>query len=301
MREMSYRDKMICLIILIIIILALGIFLGIKPTYDNIVADQATYETTKTEWDGIQQKLDAIPGLQEQISSTAKEAKDIGKIFVNEVFKDINDNYSVDEANYTVDQYIQTAINDSQLEVSSLNLGGISTEQISYYYYTPNVVTYSLLEAADINGNYAADVAELMNVQTVLSERQTADIQAANVDLNVTGTKEGIMKFLAAIKDDPNAVLVKAVSISDYKFEGGLEVDEEGTPVAPETPATPETPAEGEEPPAEGEQPATEAPAPPETPAEGGTEIPAGYSTMTINVTFYNAKAIDDPDLGDTE
>lgn len=294
MREMSYRDKMICLIIAIIIILALGIFLGIKPTYDNIVADQATYETTKTEWDGIQQKLDAIPGLQEQISSTAKDAKDIGKIFVSDVFKDINDNYVTDEANYTVDQYIQTAINDSELEVSSMNLGGVSTEQISYYYYTPNVVTYSLLEAADINGNYAKDVADLMNVQTVLSERQTADVQAANVDLNVAGTKEGIMKFLAAIKDDPNAVLVKSVSISDYRFEGGLE-EEEG-----EAPAAPEVPAEGEAP-AEGEQPATEAPAAPETPAEGGTEIPAGYSTMSINVTFYNAKAIDDPDLGDTE
>jgi len=64
MREMSYRDKMIILIISIIIILVAGFFVLIRPTYQKLVDDTTTYESTKTEWDGIQQKLDAIPTLK---------------------------------------------------------------------------------------------------------------------------------------------------------------------------------------------------------------------------------------------
>ena len=69
MKDMSYRDKMVILIISIIIILVAGFFALIRPTYNKMVEDTATYETTKTEWDGIKQKLDAIPALKETITS----------------------------------------------------------------------------------------------------------------------------------------------------------------------------------------------------------------------------------------
>lgn len=272
MKDMSYRDKMVILVISIIIILVAGFFALIKPKYDKLVTDTSTYETTKTEWDGIKQKLDAIPGLKDQITEQYTTAKKDAEMFVNPALGDTNDNFTSEHINYTVDQYIQPALDAANLDVSAFSLGSAGSIGVSYYYYAPNVVTYSLLEAADINGNYAEKVSEATKTEAVLSEVQTTDMLGQNISLSVKGTREQLMTFLDAIKDDKNAILVDNVTISDYKFQGGLEenevvtVDAEGNEVR-----TVVKPSDDEE----------------------------GYSMLQLSVTFYNAKEIDVPDLGD--
>ncbi len=272
MKDMSYRDKMVILVISIIIILVAGFFALIKPKYDKLVTDTSTYETTKTEWDGIKQKLDAIPGLKDEITEKYTAAKKDAEMFVNPALGDLNDTYYTDHVNYSVDQYIQPALDAANLEVTTFALGSTGSVAVDFYYYSPNVVTYALLEAADINGNYAEKMAEAMQKETVLKEIETTDLIGQNVALSLNGTREQLMTFLDAIKDDKNAILVESVDIGDYQFKGGLEenevvsVDAEGNEVR-----TVVKPAADEE----------------------------GTSSLTLSVTFYNAKAIDVPDLGD--
>ena len=67
MKDMSYRDKMVILVISIIVILVAGFFALIRPKYQALVADTSTYESTKTEWEGIEQKINAIPTLKPAI------------------------------------------------------------------------------------------------------------------------------------------------------------------------------------------------------------------------------------------
>ena len=140
-----------------------------------------------------------------------------------------------------------------------MQISEVSSEQLTYYYYTPNVATYSLLEAADINGKYAEAVEEAMKADTVLTseEKATAEVQTISVEMTVKGQKEGLMTFLDEIKGDKNAVLVSTVNVDDYKFQ--LPEEEDGEQ---------ETLPEGE-----------------------------GWSTMSLVVKFYNAKAIDTPDF----
>lgn len=271
MKEMSYRDKMVILVISIIVILVAGFFVLIKPKYNSLVTDTNTYETTKTEWDGIKQKLDAIPGLKEQITATYKTAKNDADIFVNEAFGDTNDTFATDHVNYVMDQYIQPAIDESNLVVNEMAFGDAGSVTMDYYYYTPNVLTYSLLEAADINGNYASKMADALEADTILQEVETVDMLGQNIALSVNATKEQLMLFLDAIKSDENAVLVDNIEIADYEFQGGLEetevksVDAEGNEITTVV------------------KPAADA---------------VGTSQVTLSITFYNAKEIDVPDLG---
>lgn len=301
MKEMNKRDKTILVVIAIIVILVAGFFALIKPQYDKYVASLESYNTTKSEWDGIQQKINQIPALKETVTSLYNDANKDAAIFVNEAFSDVNGNYSDEKANVAVDEHIQAAIDESELEVRNFDLSGVASTTLEYYYYTPNVVTYSLLEAADVNGNYAADIAELLVNQVVLTERQVADVMTNEVTLDVVGTRENIMAFMEKIKDDPNAVLINNVSISDYTFSGGLEEETDAAPPVTEAPPAPEEGEEGAE--GEGVEEPTEAPteAPAQTPAAGGeqTLLADGYSEMSLTVTFYNAKAIDKPELGD--
>jgi preprotein translocase subunit YajC len=296
MKGMSNRDKMIIIIITIIIILVAGFFALIRPKYQALVKDTETFNATQEEWDGIEQKINAIPGLKSNITEIYNESTKIAKVFVNEAFADATKNYDDRKVNVAIDEHLQPAIDAAKLKIESLDIGNTGSEEIEYTYYTPNVVTYSLLEAADINGNYAEEIAEKIKADTVLSEKELAEVQVNTVKLEVVGEKDGLLDFLDQIKEDKNAVLVTAFEISDYQFLGGLDEEEETPqPTQPPVQAEPEYDEEGnliETP--------TEAPAPVETPAQNNaTEIEEGFSTMTIEVAFFNAKPIDQPDLGD--
>jgi len=283
MKDMSYRDKMVILVISIIVILVAGFFALIKPTYSKLVEDTNTYETTKTEWDGIKQKLDAIPGLKDQITDTYKTAKSDADIFVNDAFGDeVNDTFDTRKVNYIMDQFIQPAIDESNLKVSGFSFGSAGTVNMEYYYYQPNVVTYALLEAADINGNYAETLTDELLAQTTIEEKETAELLGQNIALSVEGTRENLMTFLDKIKEYDEAVLVESVNISDYKFNGGIE---EGEPAVQQVVTVDEA----------GNEVITEQ----AVPAEAAGEAGLGTSAMELSITFYNAKEIDVPDLGD--
>lgn len=270
---------MVVLIISVIVILVAGFFALVKPTYSKLVQHQNTYETTKTEWDGIKQKLDAIPTLKTTITDIYNGAKDDAKLFVNdEAFGDTNETFTSDRINYAIDQYIQPALDESNLKVDNLAIGSAGSIGVDYYFYTPNVVTYALLEAADINGNYAQTINEELKTSTLIQERQVAEMLGQNISLSVSGTRENLMTFLDAIKSDEHAVIVESLDISDYQFNGGIEgeqvvevrsVDEAGNEVVTQQVVG----ANG----------------------EPGT----GTSGYLISVTFYNAKAVDVPDFGD--
>ena len=268
MGDMSYRDKMILIIISIVVVLVAGFFALIKPKYQALVADKATYETTKADADDVQRKLDEIPVLQQTIKDTYNAAKEVAAMFVNTVFEDENETLLIDKAQYHLDQYIQTAIDESQLKISSLSCFPRQPQTIEYYYYTPNAVTYSLLEAADVNGNYAAKVDDAMSVDSLLSERETSEVMVTNFDISATGKREDIMTFIDKIKEEENAIAITSLAISDYTFSGGLESStrEEVNPETGEVTVVTVGPASAD-----------------------------GNSALSITLSFYNAKEIDEP------
>lgn len=295
MRDMSNRDKTILIVITIIIILVAGFFALIRPQYNKYSADIDTYNTTKAEYDGIKQKLDAIPGLKDSINEIYVDADKTAKIFVNDAFAYSQKNYSHEKTSMSLDQHIQPAIDEANLNVEKLEMDGVEATSLEYYYYAPSVVTYSLIEAADINGNYAADIAELLQTSVILEEREVAEVLATTMSLSVTGTKENLMTFLDQIKADKNAILVNSIKISDYMFIGGLEEEEEGQPEQP-VQQEPQFDEEGNP----IEQPEPEVPSTPIRTDNNVVTIEGeGYSQMEMDVVFYSAKPVDKPEFGD--
>jgi len=296
MREMSYRDKMILLIISVIIILAVGFFALIRPKYNTLVADRAIYEETKTEWEGIDAKLQQIPVLKEGITAEYKDSREIAEMFINEAFQPVNETFDNTNANYILEKYVRPIVDESELKVETIGMSGISSKTLDYYYQTPDVLTYSLLESADINGKYAQQVTDLLKTSSTLSERDTAEVMANTVTLKVTGKKENLMTFLDKFNAEEgatvegatgegeegfgkdiadNAVRITSISIEDYTFGEGQtqtiteqQVAEDGTV----TQVTRDVPAA----------------------ADG-----QGESSIDLSITFYNAMPIDEPVLGD--
>ncbi|MBR4101878.1 MAG: hypothetical protein IKK51_08400 [Oscillospiraceae bacterium] len=259
--EMSYRDKMVLLVVGVIVILVGGFFALIKPKYDDMKANKAAYVKTQETWTGIKREIDAIPTYKNKITEIYNESKDTAKIFINTAFTSANADYAHDHTAYELDQYIQPAVDASNVEITSMKLDDVSAQKIEYYYHIPNVLTYSLLEAADVNGNYAKEVAEVLKSGIVLETRETAELQTVDVEMTVNGTKESLMKFLEGIDSDKNAILVNEVAVENYQFTDGLELDEYGDPMP-------------------------------------GENLEEGTSIMLLNIRFFSAKEVDQPNLG---
>lgn len=275
MREMSYRDKMILLIISVLIILAVGFFALIRPKYNALVEDKAIYADVKTEWDGIEAKKAQIPVLQDGIKKEYNSAKEIAGIFVNDIFQPVNDTFDNLKANYILDQYVQPVIDENNLKVQEFEMEGVKSQKLEYYFYQPDVLTYSLLESADVNGNYAEEVAELLKESTYLTEKQTVEIMTNTLTLQLNGKKADLMTFLNAMKEDEHAFNITAVEIADYTFgEGQTQTitEQQTNPDGTVTEVTRQVPV-----------------------ATNGE----GESSISVGITFYNAKPVDDPYLGD--
>ena len=115
----------------------------------------------------------------------------------------------------------------------------------------------------------------MLKLDTALKEKELAEVMTNTVTFSVTGKKENLMTFLTKITEDENAVRVTAVSIEDYTFGAGQT----------QTITEQQTAEDG-------------------TVTEVTREVPMaadgqGESQMDISMTFYNAKPIDEPVLGD--
>jgi Tfp pilus assembly protein PilO len=266
MKDMSYRDKMVILVLSLVIIMIAGFFALIKPAYNKLVTDTATYEDTKTEWEGIKAKLDAIPGLKDEITKTYDTSKKDASVLMNTAFGDVNKDYDDKKVNYGLDQYLHQVIDDNSLAISDLSISGTSSGAIEYSTYTPNIVTYALLESGDLNGKYAQDISKLLEKQAVLKERKTATVMKNGITMSLKGKREDLMNFIDTIKEDSNAINITSLDIANYAFNDGTSrevTDEEGNVTVVANPN-----------------------------AEGTSEL-------NIVMDFFNAKELDKPDLGD--
>lgn len=207
--KLSYRDKMLLLGVAALAIIALGIFLLIKPKITEIKEDNKTLSEVKADWKEKDDKIQQIPGLQEAITNTYKESKKL-----SDYFQDL----SAVETQYKLDEFMQPYLDECNIEVTSLDLGSPSVSEIGYYYFTPSVVTSSMFDAADVNGNYAAAVNAAKAESNSLSERTKESVVRTQYGVAAKAEKEDIWAFMEKINSLDTTIIIDSVNISDYTF-----------------------------------------------------------------------------------
>ncbi|MDD7185262.1 MAG: hypothetical protein PUH54_06265, partial [Oscillospiraceae bacterium] len=104
--KLNYRDRVILLIIIALVILLGGFFGLIKPRYNDIKENKSTRDTVQAEWDGLDAKIQQIPVLRENIKTTKADADKISELFYTG--KDIADGNLISFMQpYQLDQYMQ--------------------------------------------------------------------------------------------------------------------------------------------------------------------------------------------------
>lgn len=203
---LSYRDKIILLVIIVIAIFLVGVFVFIKPTSEKISSNKMELETVKAEQERIENVIAEIPSIEENIKTEYNNAKELSNGFAQH------------RETYDAEISLQELFNTNAVNINSITAEPAAAEDIEFYYYTPNVVTYPLFEAADINGNLAEATSEKLKASTVFSNVEVQQVEAYSLTISFNGQKEGINNLLNGIKDLGENVLVTNLTIDDYTF-----------------------------------------------------------------------------------
>lgn len=215
--KMSYRDRMILLIVIVIALILVGIFLIVKPTTTKITENKATLSTVEAEQDRINGIIEQIPKLEEAIKSEYNESKTFAE------------NFTERRATYEAEQFIQEYFNNNSVKMVSLTANESVAEPIEFYSYAPNVVTYPLLEAADLNGDIAIETAEKLKTSTVLTGLEAQEVEMYSLEIQFNGKKDNILKLIDDLKSVDKNIIITDLSIDDYTFgENATETSEKG-------------------------------------------------------------------------
>ncbi len=219
--KLNYRDKAILLIFLSVLVVVAGIFGLIKPKFEEIDKHEKELSAVKAEWAQIETKINEIKPLQDAINESYNESSELADDFVDS---------SLISSTYKLDQFMQPhvdACNNEEEELKfrakSVEVGSMSTTTLSYYYFKPSVLTSSMFDAADINGNYQAAIDEQMTESNALSERTAETVIKTQYGLNAEANKAGTWAFMDKINSLDTAILIESVNISDYAFGAGEE------------------------------------------------------------------------------
>lgn len=239
--KLGYRDRVIILVSLVVIIIGVGIFVFIKPKWQKLNQNKQNLANAENEWNMKMLDFDKINVRRDNINKKYVEAGKIADEFTDEMT-------SVELEEFLQAQFVNNdKFKEDEVEIKqSFSTSDEQSASLNYYYLTPNIVTYPLFEAADLDGSLANAAKQIMRESDVLSSRATQSVGSGQSSFTLLINREDTMALLDSVKDyaaaHKDAMLINSVTIKDYDFNKNVE-EEEG---AAKQPAQQEEPAEGE-------------------------------------------------------
>lgn len=199
--KLSYRDKVIFVAAIVIIIVVAGIFLFIKPKFESMNYAKLALEAKKSEEADVKAKIDTLPDI---IASLKTTAQDVGEI--QEYFLETQDPY-------LNEQYVREILGNN-VTTLSMNTQYTNADDLEEYVVNPaNVVSYDLRMNSDLYNELPQEVYDSYNKA---AKREGSKIVIGVTTMSV-GYRDkvdysGIYKFIDAVKDAGKTVIVTGFS-----------------------------------------------------------------------------------------
>jgi hypothetical protein len=226
--KLSYREKIGLLVLIVAAVIIIFIAWPIKSIRTNIKEHEKAYEAVKTQYDDTQRLISQIPLIESNIME------------VYDASKGLHEKFTVHRDNIDISKYFEELLNkepykkspQNALEITkSLSIADPVASGMEFYYYTPNVITYPILELADTNGNLMEKndgvlykkVVNAVNMQTL--KEQTVEVRTVSVPMRFT--KEALLALEDELKKNESGIRITSVTIGDYTFGYASEVPED--------------------------------------------------------------------------
>lgn len=220
--KLNYRDKVLLITVLVILVWVAGIFLFIKPAIEDVSKAQDTLDNKTTELAEKEKKIKDQEDLPERINTAYKEVQELSNKFY--------DYQSAQNAVQNIHTLINTKDSKVQLENSNMTISPYTPMTFSPYRYVDTLAkTKGDLQADEYAGKEVvsteedkkatsasakADDAEAL--VTNINEDGTADIEIGSYDITFTftGSVDSIKNFCQNLYSD-KSLLVSNLTITD--------------------------------------------------------------------------------------
>lgn len=226
--KLSYREKVGLLIVVVLAVIIVFVAWPIKTIKANIKAHKEEQIAVQAQYDETQRKIAEIPVIEGNINAVYESSKGLSDKFVDHM------------ENIEVIHYFENLLNKepykksgkNDLEITgSLTVTDAGTGAIPFYYYTPDVITYPILEAADTNGNLleTKDKALYDKTQNALamSELESQTVEKRTVTIPMKFKKDALLALEDELAKDQTGVRISSVTIEDYTFNYLTDIPED--------------------------------------------------------------------------
>ncbi len=192
--RLSKQERIAVMVILVIVIIALGVFLFIVPAAQKIGVTNQNLANKQSEYDAALAKRATKGLLKDQIIEAYKEGEHIADMFFPEM-----KSYEADAA---AREFIQQC--EANIIVTELSVSNPGTATLSTSFPTETEVTYSLKQYATqgvaIDEAVAKRMERIANLQAALGSSQTIGSSIVNFTVKAENQEE-LTKFVDEINN----------------------------------------------------------------------------------------------------
>ena len=150
--KLSYRDKVIFIVAIIIIILVAGFFLLIKPKFEEIDRARAAYDAKVVERQNVDAKIDTYGDIMKSVKDAARAIGEEQDVFLPE------------QDPYLNEMYIREALESERLDIISMNTSYTSASAINRYAVKPaHILAYENKIKTDLYNELPQEVYDVYN------------------------------------------------------------------------------------------------------------------------------------------
>jgi len=215
--KLSYRDKVIFIVVMIILVLVGGFFLFIKPKFQQVESAKFNLETKQQEKNDIDAKISTLPGLIQSMKDAATSIKEKQEIFL------------LAGQPYENENYIREFLNELDIAIMSMNTRYPEASAISRYIVEPeHIFAYDNMIKADIYKELPEEVYnEYNNVQREGYPSAIIGVTEMTIVFRSDIQGEDIYAVIDRIADDEKTIILNTISTAtpapDADAAAGIE------------------------------------------------------------------------------
>lgn len=204
--KLSYRDKVIFVAAIVILIIVAGIFVFIKPKFEEMNIAKRSLEAKQSEQADVEAKINTLPDIVASMKASAQEIGNVQEYFMTE------------QDPYLNEQYIREILGNN-VKTLGMDTQYTSASTLTQYVVNPsNVAACDLFVNGDLYNELPQEVYDAYNnVGGKSGDSCIIGVTNVTVDYKDKVDYSGIYKFIDAIKDHGKTIIVTSFSRSEDK------------------------------------------------------------------------------------
>lgn len=209
--KLSYRDKVIFIVVMVILVLVAGFFLFIRPKFQSVEKAKSDLEAIKLTKEETDAKINTLPDIIKTLKATAEEIGEKQEIFLPE------------GAPYENETYIRDVLKDVGADVKSINTTYTTASEINWYTMSKqHILAYQNKINTDLYNELPQEVYDSYNkVKPPVYPEAIIGVTNVNLTFESDLRFDKAYRVMDRIAEDEKTIVLNTISNEGVDVEEG--------------------------------------------------------------------------------